>query len=201
MKMTIEVAKQLVESLKNCPGIIPIDLINKIKFIELLTSVDINSASKKFYIELPDDDKYQQLLQESRKYYYLSIRRILINKNADYYVSIVKKVWNNLVVHRIWSSNVFSRSLRLNEKIAKFLVENKSPFSLLAKLQVYNYDNKDEVLFVESKPILVVPGARGEDVEMIIKWEGENTLYEEEVGFFPFRYLKRISLKKYISCS
>ena len=30
---------------------------------------------------------------------------------------------------------------------------------------------------------------------MIIKWEGENTLYEEEVGFFPFRYLKRISLK------
>ena len=46
MKMTIEVAKQLVESLKNCPGIIPIDLINKIKFIELLTSVDINSASK-----------------------------------------------------------------------------------------------------------------------------------------------------------
>ena len=135
------------------------------------------------------------MLQESRKYYYLSIRRILINKNADYYVSIVKKVWNNLVVHRIWSSNVFSRSLRLNEKIAKFLVENKSPFSLLAKLQVYNYDNKDEVLFVESKPILVVPGARGEDVEMIIKWEGENTLYEEEVGFFPFRYLKRISLK------
>ena len=47
------------------------------------------------------------------------------------------------------------------KKIAKFLVENKSPFSLLAKLQVYNYDNKDEVLFVESKPILVVPGARG----------------------------------------
>ena len=196
MKIVREIAERLVESLKNHPGIIP---INKIKFIELLTSVEIDPTSKKFYIELPDDDKYQQLLQESRKYYYLSIRRILINKNADYRVSVVKKIWGNLVAKKRWSSNVFSRSLRLNTKIAKFLAENKSQFSLLAKLQVYDYDNEDEMLFVESKPILVVLNAQEEEIKTITEWEKNNILYEKEIGFLFFRYLKRISLKKYMA--
>ena len=156
MKMKREIAEQLVESLSNHTGVIPVD---KKKFIELLTSINIEPTSK-FYAELPDDDnKYKQLLQESRKYHYLSIRRILINRNASYNVSLVKKIWGRLISKVSWSSNVFTRSLRLNTKIVEILTESKDDFSLLAKLEIYDYDN-NEALFVISKPILSVPKAK-----------------------------------------
>ena len=50
MKIVREIAERLVESLKNHPGIIP---INKIKFIELLTSVEIDPTSKKILHRTP----------------------------------------------------------------------------------------------------------------------------------------------------
>lgn len=199
MKMTIEIARQLVESLKNHPGIIPMD---ETKFIELLISVEIKPNSKKFYMELPYDDKYQQLFQEeSRRYHFLSIRRILVNRNAGYNVSLVKKIWGNLTSKIRWSSDVFSRNLRLNTKIAKFLAESKSQFSLLAKLQTYDYNNKDEILFVQSKPILVVLNPGENEIQTISEWETKNTFYEKEICFFLIRCLKRISFKKYSTCS
>src|SRR3989338_8637514 len=193
MKMKREIAEQLVESLSNHTGVIPVD---KKKFIELLNSINIEPTSK-FYAELPDDDnKYKQLLQESRKYHYLSIRRILINRNASYNVSLVKKIWGRLISKVSWSSNVFTRSLRLNTKIVEILTESKDDFSLLAKLEIYDYDN-NEALFVISKPILSVPKAKDNDIEIIKEWEEKNTFYEEEIGFLFFRYPRRISFKKY----
>ena len=197
MNIRRKVAEQLVESLSNHTGVIPVD---KKKFIELLTSINIEPTSK-FYAELPDDDnKYKQLLQESRKYHYLSIRRILINRNASYNVSLVKKIWGRLISKVSWSSNVFTRSLRLNTKIVEILTESKDDFSLLAKLEIYDYDN-NEALFVISKPILSVPKAKDNDIEIIKEWEEKNTFYEKETGFLFFRYLKRISFKKYSACS
>ena len=198
MGMERKVAEQLVESLSNHYGIIPVDKKN---FIELLTSLNIRPTSK-FYVELLDVHKYKQLLQEgSRRYHYLSIRRVLINKNVGYGVSFVKKIWSSLVSRVIWSSNVFSRSLRLNPKIVKILTESESTFSLLAKLETYDYDNKDGVLYVASKPVLAVPNAKGKDIETMKEWEEKNTFYEKEVGFLFFRYLKKISFKKYNVCS
>ena len=200
MNIRRKVAEQLIESLSNHTGVIPVD---KKKFIELLTSINIEPTSK-FYAELPDDDnKYKQLLQESRKYHYLSIRRILINRNANYNVSLVKKIWGRLISKVSWSSNVFifTRSLRLNTKIVEILTESKDDFSLLAKLETYDYDNNDEALFVISKPILSVSKAKQQDIEIIKKWEEKNTFYWKEIGFLFFRYLKRISFKKYSACS
>ena len=200
MMMTREIAEELVESLKNHSGIIS---MVETKFIELLTSLEIDRNSKKFYIDLPDDDKYQQLLEdeESRKYHFLSIRRILINKNAVHNVSLIKKIWGSLISKIRWSSNVFVRNIRLNKKIAKFLAENKSQFSLLAKLQTYDYRNKKEVLFTRSQPILAVPNAKEDEIKIIEGWEKKNTFYEEEIGFLSFRYPRRISFKKYSACS
>ena len=50
MGMERKFAEQLVESLSNHYGIIPVDKKN---FIELLTSLNIRPTSK-FYVELPD---------------------------------------------------------------------------------------------------------------------------------------------------
>ena len=55
------------------------------------------------------------------------------------------------------------------------------------------------MLFVESKPILVVLNAQEEEIKTITEWEKNNILYEKEIGFLFFRYLKRISLKKYMA--
>lgn len=200
MKIERKVAEQLVDSLSCHAGIIPVD---KIKFVELLTSIDI-PISRKFYVDLSDDDKCKQLLQETRRYHYLSIRRVLINKNVDYRVSLVKKIWGKIIskIGRAWPSNVFSRNLRLNAKIAKILAESKSPYSLLVKFETYDYDNQDEVMFVISKPILAVStNINQDDIEIITEWERANTKYEKEVGFSPVKYLKRISFKKYIAHS
>lgn len=198
MKIERKVAEQLVDSLSCHAGIIPVD---KIKFVELLTSIDI-PISRKFYVDLSDDDKCKQLLQETRRYHYLSIRRVLINKNVDYRVSLVKKIWGNILskIWRAWPSNVFSRSLRLNAKIAKILAESKSPYSFLVKFETYDYSNLEEELFVRYKPILSVPDAKEDEIKIIAEWEEKNTFYEEEVCFLFFRPLKRISLKRYM-CS
>lgn len=199
MKIAREIAEQLVETLKNHSGIIPgIIPVNEMKFIGLLTSITIDSTSKKFYIEIPNDKyqpPYQQPGESTKRYHLLSIRRVLINKNAVYNVSLIKKIWGNLISKIRWSSNVFSRSLRLNPKIVEFLTENKSQFSLLVKFQTYDYNNKDEVLFVRSQPILALPNAKEDEIKTIEEWEKKNTFYEKSTPFLG--YQKRISFEKY----
>lgn len=193
--ITLEIAQQLVDTLSKHPGIIPID---KNKFVELLMSIKLTPTSK-FHIEILDNDKNKQLFQESSsRYYYLSIRRILINKNvANCNFSLIKKIWSSLISNICWSSSVFSRRLRLDKEISNIINGSECEFSLLAKLETYDFGNSERNLFIVSRPVLVIAGLEEKDIDVIAKWEEVNTVFERETGFF-FRHNKRISHKEYL---
>lgn len=170
---------------------------NRNAFIRALSSTFINPDSTKFYVESPYDETQQCPIEEYRKYHYLSIRGILINKNAEWNVSLVKKVWNVFVNRINWFSKAYSRELGINKQIARILKKSAYPFSLLVKMQTFDYNNPEETLFIITKTILIVPNASQEDLETITDWEWKKERYEKEVGVF--RQLRKSSSKEYLS--
>ena len=113
--------------------------------------------TSKFHIELPDDEKHHQTFQETtNRYYCLSIRRILVNNNVNKTKTSLLKMALNAIFNRGWSSAVFSRRLRLDKQMSSFLLENDCPFSLLAKLQTYDFCEGSGRFFRISWPLLVI---------------------------------------------
>ena len=195
--MTTEIAIRLINVLAKHPGLFP---INKEKFVELLMSVKFEPTSK-FHIELPDDEKHHQTFQETTdRYYCLSIRRILVNNNVNKTKISLLKMAFNAIFNRGWSSSVFSRRLRLDKQMSSFLLENDYPFSLLAKLQTYDFCEGSGRFFRISWPLLVIFALDQSKKSVVYRWENENCVYEKEVGIF-LKYFKKISLKNYIACS
>jgi len=94
------------------------------------------------------------------------------------------------------SSDALSRNLRSEGKLVEMMTKCEEPFSLLGKFQSYDFDNPNETLFVVTRPVLVIPGAK--NMKPIHDWEKANTTYEKEVGLF-FRHSKKIKPQGYFS--
>ncbi len=163
-------------------------------FLNELVSVDVPESSR-FYEVLPGK---QQLVEENGRYHSLSLRRVLRNRNAkDYQLSQWKKAYEAIAsVFGAYSSDALSRNLRADGTLVEMMAGCDEPFSLLGKFQSYDFDNPDATLFIVTRPVLVIPGAK--DMKPIHDWEKANTTYEKEVGLL-FRYPKRIKPQEYLS--
>lgn len=190
--MERETVLELIEGFENRPFLLG---FKKQRFIRILESVVIDFNSSRFFNRI--EDEYEGIINEWKKYHCLSLRGVLINKNASREVSLLKQIFGDLARTIGWSSKALSREVRLNKQLADALVQIKG-VSLLAKLRTFDYDNCHETLFVVTRPVLIVPKEIPEEVaEVIRNWEEKNITYEEEVGFL-FRHLKKIACQRYI---
>ena len=182
-------AEQLVAELSRHPGIIPPD---KPMFLTMLVSANI-PASSRFYEELPDTS---QLREYTQKYHYLSLRRVLRNRNAkECQLNTWKKTYEMLAsTLGLYSSDVLSRNVRTDKMLIDMMAAAKHPFSVLGKLETYDYDNPTETLLRMTRPVLVIPEA--ENIGAIVQWEIAQTTYEVEVGLF-LRCFKQVSQRRY----
>ena len=161
------------------------------KFFEILTTICI-SGSSRFSEQLP---LYEQCEggQHSDSYSVFSLRRILRNGNANHN-SIMRHL--TFYANRIgsYSSSALTRRIRNDSNIVSLMVESSkigNPFSLLGKLENYDYSNNDQILFRETKPILIIP--EFEDHAAITYWETAHLYHEKEIGMY-FRRFKKIKV-------
>jgi hypothetical protein len=191
--MEIKTAETLVDELERHENLITID---KGLFLNELVSVDVPQSSR-FYEVTPGK---RQLVEGTGSYHNLSLRRVLRNENArNYQLSQWKKAYETVLsAFGAYSSDALSRNLRADRTLVDMMANCKEPFSLLGKLESYDFDNPDDCLFIVTRPVLVVPGAK--DRNPIYEWEEANTTYEKEVrlmGLFPIQ--RKISPQKYSS--
>jgi hypothetical protein len=164
-------------------------------FSKVLGSADV-SNSWRFSEQLADA---QQLVEESDRDHYLSLRRILRNRKVG--DEDCKPKFSDLIgdafISRfgVYSSGMLTRKLATNQGIAGIMSMCEVSFSLLGKLQTYDY-SKPETTTVATKPILVIPGVR--DSTVITDWEDSMTTYERE-GTSLFRPSRRISKAEYLA--
>ncbi|MFH1073074.1 MAG: hypothetical protein V1743_06620, partial [Nanoarchaeota archaeon] len=132
--MDKRVAQFLCDELSRHPKIIKPDTA---LFLDLLIAADI-PESKRFYEILPE---HAQLVQETDQYFYLSLRRILRNKNArNYHLHGWKKAYETgASALRMYSSDALTRNLRTDEDIVELMATCEQPFSLLGKFETYDY--------------------------------------------------------------
>ncbi len=188
-----KIANKLVSELRRHGGLI---IPDEKLFLELLTSTDVPESSR-FYEKLPDRE---QLSEGTGYYHYLSLRKVLRNRNAGRYkLPQWKKAYETMMsTFGVYSSDILSRNLRANDKLMKIMMECGEPFSLLGKFKTYEFNNPREELFIINRPVLVIPGVR--DMTQIDNWEKRNTTYKKEtrvIGLFPIE--RKISQQKYLS--
>ncbi len=188
--MDEEVAESLISEFERHSGIIRPD---RDFFLNILLSADVPGSSR-FYEVLPGNG---QLLEEFSCHHYLSLRRVLKNKNAkNYSLSKWKSIYGTIASELgIFSSDALSRKIRTNKDLMNIMAKCEHPFSLLGKLQTWHYQNARGESFSTTKPILVIP--KSENISKILDWEEKNTTYRKEIGSFFLRYQKRIKPEEY----
>ena len=170
--MEREKAQLLVDEIEKHPYIISPD---RKMFIDVLASVDV-SESARFYEKLPYES---QELAESDRFYYLSLRRILRNRNIlnRYNTGICKQILDEISFkERIYSSSILTRRIRQDKDLINIIEACPSDFSLLAKFQIYDLSNEDNAK-ITIRPILIVPYAKEEETNKILSWEEKNIIY------------------------
>ena len=189
--MNKQIATDLVDEFCKHPDIITPD---QELFLEILVSVDIPNSSK-FSEEIPNK---QQTVSEDTCYHYVLLRKVLRNENVrDYQLSLWKKAIESAAsALGVYSSDILSRGLRANKELVEIMAECGQPFSLLGKMQTYDYGNPEQNLYIITRPILVIPGVK--DMKPVLQWEADNTKYEKEVGLV-FRHPKKITPRKYFA--
>jgi len=77
--MDVQIAERLVSALEKRPmtGVVP----DKALFLDVLLSTDVPESSR-FYEVVPDRPDKRQLVQETGRYSYFSLRRVMRNRNA-----------------------------------------------------------------------------------------------------------------------
>jgi len=170
-------------------------LPNPEKFVEALERTEV-AQSKRFYEPLPYDRQPVQDDPEGN-YHMVSIRRILRNRNAhEQHSTGLKKWWANFVYKRgFYSSNVLTRKMRTDPAVIGLMKTADAPYSLLAKLETFEFDNAEEQLFIITKPVLIIPGQ--ESNAAVQEWEDSVKMLEEER--FTFLGMCRLSRQKRIS--
>ena len=169
--MDIKTAELLIDELGKRTYVITPD---KEMFVEMLRSVDV-PESRRFYEKVPYK---KQELNESDRFYYLSLRRILRNRNVtrDYKQGLLKKAIDSVSAWRgLYSSNILARRLRNDKGIVDIIEACPADFSSLAKFQTYDMTNPDDIK-ITTRPVLVIPYAK-EEVKKIIEWEESNTIH------------------------
>lgn len=189
--MDKNIAEALVEELGIHGGLV---ILDRGLFLNELVSTEVPKSSR-FHEVLPGE---RQLVEETGRYHYLSLKRVLRNENARHYqLPQWKKAYEAIAsAFGVYSSDALSRNLRSDGTLIEMLARCEEPFSLLGKFQSYDFDNPDETLFVVTRPVLVIPGVK--NMDPIYNWEKANTTYEKEVGLF-FRHQRRIRPQEYFS--
>ncbi|MBI2043228.1 hypothetical protein HYT25_02460 [Candidatus Pacearchaeota archaeon] len=173
--MDRDVASKLVEELSKHTLIFPID---EDKFLEILMVLDVPESSR-FYHDMPENE---QILNESDRYHYLSLRRVLRNRNAaNYKLSGAKKLWEKTFSRFfIYDSNILTRRARIDEDIAELMIKCEFPFSLLGKLETYDSNDGDKPLLHIKRPVLVIPDLTESESLLVSRWERSNSIVSEE---------------------
>ena len=165
-------------------------------FLDILVSAKVPESSR-FYEEVSGD---RQTVRGIGRCHCLSLSKILRNKNAKYYqLSQWGRAYEAVAsAFGICSSDALGRDLQADENLIRMMTECEDPFSLLGKLETYDFEKSKGKLLIRIYPVLGIPGV--EDMNSIYDWERANTVYEEVkvVGFFPKQ--KRISSQEYLSC-
>ena len=141
----------------------------------------IDAGGLKFSVKLPYD---KQLIEDERRYHYISLRRILTNSLAER----KGRRFSMIPSFVSYSSSNLVASLMEVGDLVRAMKEADLPFSLLAKLKTYDYDNPEENMFVITRPLLVIPSVNQPDITSergIDFWEQNNTRYQMES--WPFR--------------
>ncbi|MBI4162476.1 MAG: hypothetical protein HY513_02240 [Candidatus Aenigmarchaeota archaeon] len=187
------VADALLDKLSGHQGLMPLD---RAKFQHLLIAANVPDSSR-FYDDLSGHSQAFpaiQQIEDDRRYGRFSLRRILRNRNVrDYRLSTPKRALETvLAAFGTYSSDSLSRSIRANKHVVELMAICPYPFSLLGKLETFDYGNTDERLFRVIRPILVIPGTQ--DDAPVYRWEDVSTKYHE-AGWLGFsRTTKRAYL-------
>ena len=128
-----------------------------------------------------------------------SLRRIIRNHNAEKakLTGFKRLVADTSGILRRHDSTTLLRKLREEEELMELMrksAEQENPFSLLGKLEIYEYGNPKEILYTCKKPILIIP----EQVNnpLVSLWEEKNTLYQKQKGLFR---VKKITREEYLA--
>ncbi len=183
--MDENVAQVLIDRLSHHQGMMPIDMK---KFMSALVTTDVPDSSR-FYEELPNDRELCDRSEEDRRYNYFSLRRILRNRTAqNYKLSASKRAFEaSLAALGAYSSDSLSRSIRADTQLVELMTNCLYPFSLLGKLESFDYGNRDERLFRVTRPILIIPGLQNDTP--VYNWENANAQYHKAslLGFVRTR--------------
>lgn len=190
--MNEDLTNILIEELLQNPGIKAVhNFTPKIYLFKEVLMSDISEQSERFYEKLPH--KSQTLVESEMRYYSLSLRRLLRNRNAkDFELTPTKAAYERLLSKLgIYSSDAMTRSLRLDQDIVNMMSACEHPFSVLGKLQTYEI-GRENVLLRRTRPILLIADSGRGDRARIESWETANQKYEEEKGilstFKPIRH-------------
>ncbi len=191
--MDRKIAETLVVELGSHGSLIVPD---KELFLNELVSTDV-PESPEFYQKLPGK---QQQVVESDRYHYLSLRKVIRNRNARaYQLSGLRKLYETIAsAVGVSSTDPLDRNLRADSTLIEIMASCSEPFSLLGEFQSHDYDYAGETLRMRTRPVLVIPGVKY--MKHIYSWEEANSTFEKEyklLGILPWQ--KKINPQEYYS--
>ena len=169
--MQRQYAEKLVDGISGRSGGIYISEQDRDRLVTVLSGVQIPDT-RRFHISVPNTPEYSVSVDESEILYTLSIRRILINENAELIKpGCVKSAWASVVdKFGAYDSDVITRKLREDPALVEAMKSSDSPYSLLLKGRYVDYSNHPHNK--EEGPFLVIPGA---DIGVVMRFEKAHT--------------------------
>lgn len=170
-------AVQLVGELAKHPAIYKPIEIDEGRLLKILESENIPENSSRFHEDLSSE--FKQLYYEygcDERYFSISVRRILRNRNVrNYRLSLPKKMWESLVSEfGIYDSDGLTRKIRGNQNLVNLIGECKIPFSLLGKFETYDLTSGTEK--TKKRPLLIIPGISEDERKIVEAFEERNII-------------------------
>ena len=167
--MEEETAQILIKELRKHQALPQID---ETIFLPIILRTNIDK-SKKFQEPLSE---IRQRSIEPEKEAYLSLRRVILNKNAKNYgleeqENLVRYISAKLGVY---SSNDLCRIIRANSILMEMISKCEEPFSLLGKLETSYFNEENKITSSTIRPILVIPNASNKNY--IYDWEEKHEI-------------------------
>lgn len=194
--------KQAVDKLIACmqshPGMIVLD---RPLFTDILLATYVPRSST-FYETFSDDLK--QTVTGDNQYVNFSLRRVLRNYNAAHVDAGFRGFYRSILSGMAkYSSTALAENISADNDLIELMAQSAqagNEFSLLGKMETYDYSNPEEILFIERRPVLVIPDVQ--DMGAMMDWEQKNTRYEKEVGLPFLKHTRRIRADEFLAhCS
>ncbi len=169
--MQRQYAEKLVDGISGRSGAIHFSEQDRGRLVSVLSDIQIRDT-RRFHISVPNTPEYSISVDEPEIFYTLSIRRILINENAEVIKpGRVKRAWASIVdKFGAYDSDVITGRLREDPALVEAMKSSDLPYSLLLKFREVDYSehphNKEE------GPFLVIPDA---DIEAVMRFEKAHT--------------------------